>query len=149
MGQTSVLRRLFRPPQARIAGEALYAGLVDQARRPALYHDLGVPDRIDARFELYVLHLSLLLARLKGEGEAAAEIDGEAEQGGGANQDDDRSHRAEQVPGKEALVVEAGRGDRGPQVLDRARDALRRSRSSGRNQLHVHDGTSRQPVRLT
>lgn len=37
----------------------------------------------------------------------------------------------------------------GPQVLDRARDALRRSRSSGRNQLHVHDGTSRQPVRLT
>lgn len=68
-----VLQRLFRPRQARIAGEALYAGLVDQARRPVLYRDLGVADRIDARFELYVLHLSLLLARLKGEGEAAAE----------------------------------------------------------------------------
>jgi len=69
-----VLQRLFRPRQARIAGETLYAGLVDQARRPALYRDLGVADRIDARFELYVLHLSLLLARLKGEGEAGAEI---------------------------------------------------------------------------
>lgn len=68
-----MLNRLFRPRQARIAGEALYAGLVDQARRPELYRDLGVADRIDARFELYVLHLSLLLARLKGEGEAAAE----------------------------------------------------------------------------
>lgn len=68
-----MLQRLFRPRQARLAGEALYAGLVDQARRPELYRDFGVPDRIDARFELYVLHLALILARLKGEGEAAAE----------------------------------------------------------------------------
>jgi len=73
MGRSSVLNRLFRPRQARIAGEALYAGLVDQARQPQLYHEMGVADRIDARFELYVLHLSLLLARLKGEGEAASE----------------------------------------------------------------------------
>lgn len=56
-----------------MAGEALYAGLVAQARQPALYTDFGVADRIDARFELYVLHLSLLLTRLKGHGEAAAE----------------------------------------------------------------------------
>lgn len=73
MGRIRLLERLFRPRQARVAGEALYAGLVDQARRPELYRDLGVADRIDARFELYVLHLSLLLARLKGEGEAASE----------------------------------------------------------------------------
>lgn len=73
MGRIPVLERLFRPRQARIAGEALYAGLVDQARRPALYRDLGVADRIDSRFELYVLHLALLLTRLKGEGEAASE----------------------------------------------------------------------------
>lgn len=69
-----MLERLFRPRPARIAGESLYAGLVEQARRPELYRELGVADRIDARFELYVLHLSLLLARLKGEGEAASEI---------------------------------------------------------------------------
>lgn len=73
MGRIPVLERLFRPRQARIAGEALYAGLVNQARRPALYRDLGVADRIDSRFELYVLHLALLLTRLKGEGEAASE----------------------------------------------------------------------------
>ena len=73
MGRIPVLERLFRPRQARIAGEALYAGLVDQARRPALYRDLGVADRIDSRFELYVLHLALLLTRLKGEGESASE----------------------------------------------------------------------------
>jgi cytochrome b pre-mRNA-processing protein 3 len=73
MGRIPVLERLFRPRQARIAGEALYAGLVDQARQPALYRDLGVADRIDSRFELYVLHLALLLNRLKGEGEAASE----------------------------------------------------------------------------
>lgn len=73
MGRIRLLERLFRPRQARIAGEALYAGLVDQARRPELYRDLGVADRIDSRFELYVLHLSLVLARLKGEGEAAGE----------------------------------------------------------------------------
>lgn len=65
--------RLFRPRPARAAGEALYADLVAQARRPELYRDFGVPDRIDARFELYVLHLSLLLTRLRGAGEAAAE----------------------------------------------------------------------------
>ncbi len=69
-----MLERLFRPRQARVAGEALYAGLVEQARRPELYRDLGVDDRIDARFELYVLHLSLLLARLKADGEAAADL---------------------------------------------------------------------------
>lgn len=34
-------------------------------------------------------------------------------------------------------------------VLDRARDALERSRAAGRNQLHVHDGTHRQSVRLS
>ncbi len=33
-------------------------------------------------------------------------------------------------------------------VLDRARDGLARSQTAGRNQLHVHDGTHRQSVRL-
>lgn len=51
----------------------LYSSLVAQARQPGLYRDLGVADRIDSRFELYTLHLSLLLARLKNEGEAGAE----------------------------------------------------------------------------
>ena len=68
-----MLRQLFRPRRARVSGQQLYAALVAQARRPGLYARLGAPDRIDARFELYTLHLALLLGRLKGQGEAAAE----------------------------------------------------------------------------
>ncbi len=63
-----MLNRLFRPRPAKVAGEALYAALVEQARRPAFYTTLQVQDRIDARFELYTLHLMLLLHRLKGQG---------------------------------------------------------------------------------
>ena len=69
-----MLKQLFRPrPQARQA-EALYALVVDQARQPAFYTTLGTPDRIDARFELYTLHVLLLLMRLRAEGERGADI---------------------------------------------------------------------------
>lgn len=69
-----MLKQLFRPrPQARQA-EALYALVVDQARQPAFYTALATPDRIDARFELYTLHVLLLLMRLRAEGERGADI---------------------------------------------------------------------------
>jgi cytochrome b pre-mRNA-processing protein 3 len=69
-----MLQSLFKPRPARLAGEALYAAIAAQARDPAFYRALGVPDRIDARFELYALHLALLLERLSGEGEEAEEV---------------------------------------------------------------------------
>lgn len=68
-----MLQGLFRPRPARTAGERLYAASVDQARRPEFYTVLGVADEIDARFELYTLHVVLLLERLKGQGEQASE----------------------------------------------------------------------------
>lgn len=69
-----MLKNLFRPrPQNRQA-EALYALAVEQARAPAFYTRLGVADRIDARFELYTLHVLLLFLRLKDEGEPGAEV---------------------------------------------------------------------------
>lgn len=68
-----MLQGLFRPRPARAAGERLYAAAVDQARRPEFYTAMGVADAIDARFELYTLHVVLLLERLKGGGEQAAE----------------------------------------------------------------------------
>ncbi|HZP19996.1 MAG TPA: ubiquinol-cytochrome C chaperone family protein [Bauldia sp.] len=49
---------------------ALYGAIVAQARQPALYADFGVPDTVEGRFEMVVLHLALLLRRLRGEGEA-------------------------------------------------------------------------------
>ena len=43
------------------------------ARRPVFYERLGVADTVEGRFELYVLHLVLILHRLKGQGVQAAE----------------------------------------------------------------------------
>jgi cytochrome b pre-mRNA-processing protein 3 len=37
------------------------------------YTDLGVPDRIDSRFELYTLHVLLVLLRLREEGQKGAD----------------------------------------------------------------------------
>ena len=63
-----MLQNLFRTrPRAR-PGEALYELAVRQARDPSFYTALGVEDRIDARFELYTLHVLLLVMRLRDEG---------------------------------------------------------------------------------
>ena len=68
-----MLQNLFRPrPRERLA-EALYDLAVRQARDPAFYTAMGVADRIDARFELYTLHVLLLVMRLREEGERGAE----------------------------------------------------------------------------
>lgn len=67
------LRQMFKPRPARLAGEALYEAATRQARQPDFYRALGVPDSPEGRFELYSLHVVLLLHRLKGEGGAAAE----------------------------------------------------------------------------
>ena len=68
-----MLQRLFRPRPAQTSGKALYAAAVGQARTPALYEALGAPDTVEGRFEVYSLHVVLLLERLRGEGAAAAE----------------------------------------------------------------------------
>jgi cytochrome b pre-mRNA-processing protein 3 len=48
---------------------ALYGMIVAQARSRSFYADYGVPDTVEGRFELIVLHLVLLLNRLAGTGE--------------------------------------------------------------------------------
>ncbi|HYF22935.1 MAG TPA: ubiquinol-cytochrome C chaperone family protein [Caulobacteraceae bacterium] len=68
-----MLHKLFKSRPRRDAGERLYAAAVAQARRPEFYTALGVEDRIDARFELYTLHVILLMRRLRGQGEGAGE----------------------------------------------------------------------------
>ncbi|MBC6980835.1 ubiquinol-cytochrome C chaperone family protein [Caulobacter sp. 17J80-11] len=68
-----MLHRLLKPRAAKAAGTKLYAAAVAQARQPEFYLDLGVEDRVDARFELYTLHVVLLVERLKDQGEQAAE----------------------------------------------------------------------------
>lgn len=62
-----MLKSLFRKRPSQSQGDPLYAAVAEQARQPAFYTALGVPDRIDARFELYTLHALLLILRLRDE----------------------------------------------------------------------------------
>jgi len=68
-----MLKRFFQPRPARIAGEALYAAAAAQARLPGFYLELGAPDTREGRFELYTLHVILLMDRLRGQGAPADE----------------------------------------------------------------------------
>lgn len=61
-----MLKRLFRISD-RTRAERLYAAAVAQARQPGFYTALATPDRIDARFDLYTLHVLLLVLRLRDE----------------------------------------------------------------------------------
>ena len=45
--------------------EAIYGTIVAQAREPAFYTDCGVPDTVDGRFDMVVLHLWMVLGRLR------------------------------------------------------------------------------------
>jgi cytochrome b pre-mRNA-processing protein 3 len=57
----------FRKPRIPSRGtiEAIYGMIVTQARQPLFYRDLGVPDTVNGRFDLLVLHLWMVLRRLK------------------------------------------------------------------------------------
>lgn len=68
-----MLQNLFRSRSRQRLGEPLYDLAVRQARDPAFYRVMGVADRIDARFELYTLHVLLLVMRLRDEGERGAD----------------------------------------------------------------------------
>jgi cytochrome b pre-mRNA-processing protein 3 len=59
------LDRFFKPKPAVLAGRALYNAASVQARAPAFYAQLQAPDTLEGRFELYTLHVLLLLDRLK------------------------------------------------------------------------------------
>ncbi len=52
----------------------IYGSLVARARNPVLYRDLGVPDSINGRFDMMVLHVFLLSHRLKDAGEECREL---------------------------------------------------------------------------
>ncbi|MDO9058151.1 MAG: ubiquinol-cytochrome C chaperone family protein [Bradyrhizobium sp.] len=57
----------FRKPRMPSPGtiEAIYGMIVTQAREPLFYRDLGVPDTVNGRFDLLVLHLWMVLRRLR------------------------------------------------------------------------------------
>jgi cytochrome b pre-mRNA-processing protein 3 len=56
-------RKPRMPPRGTI--EAIYGMIVTQAREPLFYRDLGVPDTVNGRFDLLLLHLWLVLRRIR------------------------------------------------------------------------------------
>ena len=54
--------------------QQLYGTIVAQARQPAFYTDLRVPDTARGRFELIALHVALVLHRLQAEGAATSDL---------------------------------------------------------------------------
>jgi cytochrome b pre-mRNA-processing protein 3 len=58
-----ILRPFRRSAESRTIA-SLYGMIVAQARQPVFYANYGVPDTVEGRFDLIVLHLVLLLRRL-------------------------------------------------------------------------------------
>lgn len=67
----ALLRKFFQAPP-ETAAHRTYIALVAQARNPFFYETLGVPDTIDGRFEMVLLHLFLIQHRLLAEPGAEA-----------------------------------------------------------------------------
>lgn len=65
-------RRGTSPTPSRGTIEAIYGMIVAQAREPLFYQGLGVLDTVNGRFDMVVLHLWMVLRRLRGAGEGAA-----------------------------------------------------------------------------
>ncbi|WP_341991231.1 ubiquinol-cytochrome C chaperone family protein [Azorhizobium sp. AG788] len=61
--------KLFRRSKTRETIERLYGAIVAQARQPAFYTEFSVPDTVEGRLELLMLHIFLVCRRLKGEAE--------------------------------------------------------------------------------
>jgi cytochrome b pre-mRNA-processing protein 3 len=59
-----ILKRLFQRPTP--PERSVYEAIVAAARHPILYASLGVPDNVDGRFDMIILHSFAVLDRLKG-----------------------------------------------------------------------------------
>ncbi|HEY1362118.1 MAG TPA: ubiquinol-cytochrome C chaperone family protein [Xanthobacteraceae bacterium] len=66
--------RLFRPNPHDPIIAALYGTIVAQARSPAFYGRYGVPDTVQGRLEMIILHTVLLLRRLEQDAESLREL---------------------------------------------------------------------------
>jgi cytochrome b pre-mRNA-processing protein 3 len=58
----------------KIAAEKLYSSLVAQSRDPVFYAEWGVPDTIDGRFDMIVLHAFVVMRRLGSGGQYEKEL---------------------------------------------------------------------------
>ncbi|WP_439633710.1 ubiquinol-cytochrome C chaperone family protein [Glycocaulis sp.] len=65
---------LFRADPVKARASQLYEAILAEARAPRLYAELGVPDTVDGRFDMIVLHAALVMRRLREEGEGGQKL---------------------------------------------------------------------------
>jgi cytochrome b pre-mRNA-processing protein 3 len=63
-----MLNLLRKSAARKQVAQSLYGELVIRARAPVFFRDFAVPDTMDGRFDLVVLHAWLVLARLRAAG---------------------------------------------------------------------------------
>ncbi len=63
-----MLRWRTKTARRDLVGRSLYDAIVAQAREPVLYREGKVPDTMEGRIEMIMLHTALVLERLKSEG---------------------------------------------------------------------------------
>lgn len=66
------LSHVFGEPPVQVAARRLYVDAVHQARQPEFYLHWDVPDTADGRFDMVVLHVVLVMRRLKRDHDQAA-----------------------------------------------------------------------------
>ena len=72
-----MILKLFRSSSPAPNIRDLYGAIVAQARKPEFYTGYGVPDTVEGRFDLIVLHLVLVLAQIGSTvGQDAPQVDG-------------------------------------------------------------------------
>ncbi len=69
-----IFKKLFSYSDRTKAAHGLYSSLVEQARQPVFYVDFDVPDTLDGRFDMIVLHAALVLRRLKQDAEKTRDL---------------------------------------------------------------------------
>lgn len=70
--ETRLWRLLFTPAPETYPAHAMYVALSQEARNPFFYSTAQVPDTIDGRFDMLVVHLFLAIERLRAEPESDA-----------------------------------------------------------------------------
>ena len=73
-GVPALLKHLFKKDPLDASSRDLYWRIVEQARQPDFYRHVGVPDSLDGRFELVILHVFMVLRRLKLAGTETADL---------------------------------------------------------------------------
>jgi cytochrome b pre-mRNA-processing protein 3 len=60
-----LMEKIFSFSKEKQTAHKLYHAIVQQARQPVFYEDLGVVDSVDGRFDMIILHMILVMRRLK------------------------------------------------------------------------------------